>query len=370
MSTTPSENVTPDPRIESFPTEPRRRPRWLVLVLIVFVLAAGTLFGGYRYIAGAISPSGMPGADVQVRLAKGLSTDQISETLAMAGVVHRARVFAYWTKFGGKGPYQAGEYTLQRNSSYQTVADILSKGQKAPDARLLVPEGLRLDQIAELVGKLPGRTAARFKELATNGSIRSPLEPTGVNSLEGLLFPSTYQIGANDDEGRIIQRMIDTMVRVSTESGLQQAAEDRKLSPYQLLIEASLIEREAKLDEDRPLIAEVIANRLGKNMRLEIDATAIYALAQQGKKPSGPKGTPTVADLNVASPYNTYKTPGLPPGPIAAPGRASIQAAAAPAQGPFLFYVVTSADGKHAFAATLAEHNANVAKARAAGILP
>lgn len=353
--------------LERMPDEGRRRPRWSILVLVVLLLAGATLYGIFSYVKGAIAPGGKRGEAITLTIAKGSSTDDIAKQLERAGVIKDARIFAYWTKLQGKGPYQAGEFTLEKRSGYERVASLLSKTPDPKFARLQIPEGLTLAQIADRVGKLQRKPGAppldgnRFKALATNGSVKSPFQPPGVTSLEGLLFPATYEIGEGDDEARILQKMVDAMVGVARAANIDQLSQERGQTPYQILTIASMIEREAKVDDDRPLVSQVIYNRLAKNMRLQIDATVLYAL------PPG-KTRLTNEDLKVKSPYNTYENAGLPPGPIAAPGKKSIEAALEPAPGSFLYYVVIDKDGRHAFANTLAEHNANKQRAQANGV--
>lgn len=355
-----------DERIEDMPPTPRRRPRWLVLVLIVLLLAGATLFMGFKYVAGSIDPSGEPGTDVTVNIDKNIGTDGVARALDDAGVIKSRRVFTYWTKLQGKGPYQAGTYTLQTRSSYDEVAGLLTKGPDISVQRLTIPEGLTIPQISERVGKLPGRSADTFKKLALDegeGRVQSPLQAPGVKSLEGLLFPSTYFVGEKDDERQILQKMVDAMSSVAGRLDVVNRAKERSLSPYQLLVVASLVEREAKVVEDRPKVAQVIYNRLAKGQKLQIDATVIYALGQAGQKTRVLN-----ADLKAPGPYNTYENAGLPPTPIAGSGEASIQAALEPAPGGFLFYVVVDKDGRHAFGTTAAEHQRNIDKAKANGV--
>ncbi len=355
-----------DERIERMPPPPRRRPRWLVLVLVVVLLAGVTLFWGFSYVQGAIDPGGELGDDVTVTIEKDSGTKGVARVLEQADVIKKGSVFTYWTKIQGKGPYQAGTYTLQKNSSFDEVAGLLTKGPEVSVQRLTIPEGFTLVQIAERVGKVPGKSAEIFLKLATDqteGRVKSPLQPPGVTNLEGLLFPSTYFVGEKDDERRILQKMVDAMVSVTTRLDVANRAKARGISPFQLVTLASLVEREAKIEDERPLVAQVIYNRLAKGQKLQIDATVIYAQGQAGKKTRVLN-----ADLKFNSPYNTYEVAGLPPTPIAGPGEASIQAALEPAAGEFLFYVVIDKDGRHAFANTGAEHQRNIEKARANGV--
>jgi UPF0755 protein len=173
-----------------------------------------------------------------------------------------------------------------------------------------------------------------------------PFRPKGVKSLEGLLFPQTYRIDKDATAVGVLQQMLDQADSVMNQFDL--TATPRHLSPYQILTIASMVEREAKVPQDRPKIARVIYNRLARGQPLQIDATVQYALGSNKPRLS-------TKDLQVASPYNTYLHAGLPPTPIASPGQASIKAALEPADGPWLFYVLTDADGHHAFTASATE---------------
>ena len=353
-------------RMEKMPPAPRRRPRWMILVLVVLALAGLTLFFGFNFVKSAISPGGEPGADVTVILEKGSGTEGVAKSLEEAKVIKSARIFTYWTKIQDKGPYLAGTYTLQQNSSYDEVANLISKGPEISVERLTIPEGLTLPQIAERVGKVPNRSADTFLKLATDQTenrVKSPLQPPEVTNLEGLLFPSTYFVGEKDDERRILQKMVDAMASIADRLDVANRARTRNLTPYQLLTVASLVEREAKVEEDRPKVAQVIYNRLARKQRLQIDATVIYAQGQAGKKTRVSNN-----DLKFKSPYNTYEVDGLPPTPIAGAGEASIRAALEPAPSNFLFYVVTEKDGRHSFAETAADHQRNIEKARVNGV--
>jgi UPF0755 protein len=206
----------------------------------------------------------------------------------------------------------------------------------------------------------------------------STYRPPGVSSLEGLLFPDTYQVSNADNEAQVVERMVTLMERVVSQENLDTKAAILGISPYDILIIASMIEKEAKLDVDRPKIARVIYNRLFIGMPLQIDATLLYGQ---------PKGSSPSALSEVDSPYNTYMHTGLPPTPIANPGRASIQAALNPSPNPsvgdpvcqvlpdptqnciYLYYVLADENGGHAFAVTLEQHEANVQRARDLGLL-
>ena len=195
-----------------------------------------------------------------------------------------------------------------------------------------------------------------------SGAKRSKYQPEGNTSLEGLLWPSTYRIADTDDEIDVLGAMVSEFER-NADALLLESASVEGRTPYEILVIASLIEAEAGTDEDRPLIASVIYNRLREDMPLQIDATLLYASGDPTKQ------SISEADQQVDSPYNTYLNKGLPPTPIAGVSEASLRAALAPADTDFRFYVVADASGRHAFAPTYEEHLANIEAARAAGIL-
>lgn len=354
-----------EPLFEPMPERSPGRGRKVFLVLgvafVVVLLGAG---GTAVWLKGQIDPSGAPGAPVTVKIPEGASTQRIAAILDRAGVVESARVFRLYVRAKGQGPFKAGTYSLRRNTSFDDLIAVLEKGPKLVFQRLTVPEGLTLNQIAERVGTLPGRSAERFLQVVRSGAVRSRFQPAGSTNLEGLLFPDTYNFEPKDDEEAIARRMVAAFDDKAAEAGIDQVREGGVLSPYQAIVVASLVEREAKLAEERGMVARVIYNRLKAGMLLQVDASVIYALGRTGER-----GLRVLhADLEVNSPYNTYKVKGLPPGPIAAPGRASLEAAVRPAEGPWLYYVVVEPNGRHAFATTLAEHNRNIALAASRGV--
>lgn len=332
--------------------------RALLVGLAVFIVA--TLGAGIT-VQRTVDPPGEPGDEIALTIPPGSSTARIAAILDEKGVVDSARAFRIYTRLKGAGPFQAGDYTLRQRASFGEIVDVLSKGPEIIQDRLTVPEGLTLDQIAERVGKLPGRSADAFMAAVESGEVRSTLQPDSVKTLEGLLFPDTYMLDRGDDEKAILQRMVTTFETVAAETGIDQAAEGGRVTPYEAVIIASLVEREARVAEDRGPIARVIYNRLERDMLLQIDATVLYALGEH-------KTRVLFRDLEVDSPYNTYKVKGLPPTPIAAPGRAALAAAADPPANDFLYYVVVEADGSHAFASTGAQHQANIRQAEKNGV--
>jgi UPF0755 protein len=234
------------------------------------------------------------------------------------------------------------------------------------------PEGYAIARMgARLQKTVPRLSAAKFVAAATTGQIHSPLVPQAKN-LEGLLFPDSYQIGGSETEAQIVSRLAAQMARVADSLGIQNSKQSIGMTPYQVLIVASMVEKEAKVDVDRALIARVIYNRLFFGTPLQIDATLYYK--QDESKP--------FSQLKALdTPYNSYLHTGLPPTPITNPGKKSIEAALHPAPNPdpkscpggqpcfWLFYVIADKSGRHVFATSYEEQQKNVAKARAAGLL-
>lgn len=330
--------------------------RLLKLLLVVLALFAVVIVGGGLYVSHEFS-SGSPGANISVTVPEGASTSKIGALLDANHVIRSSQFFRIYVKLRGLGPFQAGEYTFRRNQSISSAASVLKKGPSSKFLRLTIPEGFTLKEIADRVGQLPGRSAATFLQVAQSGAVHSRFQPAGSTNLEGLLFPDTYFIDPKDTEETILRRMVETFDNNAGAAGVQT---------YDQIIIASLVESEGKVDADRPKIAQVIYNRLQKGMPLQIDATIIYARGGVHRE----NGQVLNKDLQVDSPYNTYKNKGLPPTPIASAGRASLSAALAPTPGPWLFYVKFQADGTHAFAVTGDEQNRNIADARRRGVIP
>jgi UPF0755 protein len=345
--------------VESFEVR-HRRPVWLtwLVIVIVVLLVVGGL--GVFWVRRQISPGGHPGVAVPVAIPAGSSTSHIAAVLGHAGVIHSPTVFRFYVKVKGTGPLLPGAYSLRKNSKYDDVITALEKGPPVSLQRFTIPEGFTLAEIAARVGTLPGRSAARFMAAATNGSVHSRFQPPGANTLEGLVYPATYDVRPDEDEVSILRRMVDAFDQQATTAGIDQAASTLGMTPYQMVIVASMVEREAKLDQDRGPIASVIYNRIRKGMPLQVDATLLY-----GEHLTDPHQL----DLKADTPYNTYKYTGLPPTPIASPGTPSLRAATAPPTTPYLYYVLIDPSGKHGFAATDAEFAQLKAEARAKGLL-
>jgi UPF0755 protein len=324
----------------------------LAIICLPFVLGAG-------WVAYQLRP-GSQGKPVVVRVQEGWGASEIGSALAEGGVIDSSLVFQVWSTVTRAGPYEAGAYQMHKGIGIRAAISRLEDGPfREPDVELLLPPGETLAEIAERVGKLPGHSAEKFMEVLGSGTVRSKYQPAEVTSLEGLLFPDTYFIGPDDDEDAIAKKLVARFDEIADKVGLGSAS---RATPYQTVVIASLIETEAKLAEDAPLISAVIYNRLRDGMQLQIDSTLCFAKG-------GCPPPPTDADKLISSPYNTYAVGGLPPTPISSLTEASLAAALAPADVPFKFYVLAEANGKHAFATTLEEHERNVEAARAKGLL-
>jgi UPF0755 protein len=298
-------------------------------------------------------------ADVAVEIQPGWTPVQVGDMLQQRGVISSSAAFQQVAASSQFTQYAAGRYDFVENSEAREALDTLRGGPRriVPDLQLLLPPGLTLQQIADRVGKLEGKSADRFMAAAQSNLVRSKFEPPDVTSLEGLTWPDTYAVGANETEAQILQKIVAQFDAEADRIGLASSgAMNGALTPYQALVSASLVEAEAGSKDDAPLIAAVITNRLKDGMPLQIDATLCYAKG-------GCPPVPTDADRKIDSPYNTYKVTGLPPTPIKTVSEVSMQAALAPAQVPYKYYVSDS-HGKTYYATTLAEHEKNVAKAR------
>jgi UPF0755 protein len=355
------------------------RVRWIVWSLCALGIAAVLWMGyvGWDYL-GKINPG--ISSDVPIRFTVG--EDDSFETVTMRlldeGVIVDAKVFEWYVKRNDGLELIPGFYLLLPGDHMGNVLARLRTPPERTFTRVTFPEGFTLRQISTRLGNVvEPMSADGFIEAAESGEIRPRFLPEGVASLEGLLFPDTYQVSNSESEAQVIERMVAMMERVARQEDLEDRADQLGLTPYEVLIIASMIEREAKIDEDRAKISAVIRNRLQREMLLQIDATLYYENSTD---------IPFSQLRQIDTPYNSYMYRGLPPTPIANPGRASIRAALYPAPPPtpsdpicrslpdptrcsYLYYVLADERGGHAFAATVEQHEANVRAALAAGLL-
>lgn len=319
----------------------RRWPFILLALALSFLVAVGA---SVIWVQHQINPPGALGPSVRVTVDKGMSTAGIGQLLEKDGVITNATVFKFYVKLTGTPTIEAGDYNLNKASNMGQVMKVLSGGAaKATDDRITVPEGLTLASIAEKVGELPGRSADKFMAAVKSGAVHSQYQPAGSTSLEGFILPETYFVAKTDDETAILKKMVDAFDKLAGQLDLTGAAARLHVTPYQAIVVASIVEREALIDADRGKVARVIYNRLDDKMQLQMDSTVLYAIGKEGKS------NVTEADRKINSPYNTFVAPGLPPGPISQPGRASLQGALAPAAGDWLYFVTTDKSGASSF---------------------
>lgn len=323
---------------------------------VFFVLAVATLAVGGWWVSQRLSaPFGDPrGEATTVRVEAGTPSTGILHQLEREGVIEDARLARLWLIYGRGDPVlQAGEYRFEPPATIDGVIDKLVAGEVVTYP-VTVIEGLTLEETATALADSGLGDRDAFVAAMRDPAAIADLDPEADN-LEGYLFPSTYHFAKGTAETEIV----DTLVRTFRRNWRDQV--QPKLAPRGpqgvrgVVTLASLVEKEAGVDRERPVVAGVYANRLERGIALYADPTVIYALKLLGRW----DGNIRRPDLQLDHPYNTYVNPGLPPGPIASPGLASLEAAAAPAEHDYIYFVSKN-DGTHVFAETLAEHNANV----------
>ncbi|MEA2193448.1 MAG: hypothetical protein QOI73_3569, partial [Solirubrobacteraceae bacterium] len=340
--------VTPPGDVPGGPARARRSPRARILAVLALAIFAALVIG----LLLLFQPFGSAqGAAVRVTIPPGSGAREIGDQLATAGVVASGWLFSVRAALAGKrGDLQSGQHTLFRDMSYGAAIDALSKESVVARGATLdvtIPEGRSRREIARLVDA----KGLRGNYLQASARFRGRLNPfrydapKGTRSLEGFLFPSTYELKTGAPAGDLVDRQLKAFKTNFATVDLRRA-HTKKLTDYDVLIIASMVEREAQLPSERAKIAAVIYNRLKDGIRLGIDATIRYA-TDNWTKPL------KQSELKIDSPYNTRERSGLPPTPIGNPGLASIRAAARPAKVDYLYYVVApGACGKHAFSST------------------
>lgn len=332
----------------------RRTFAYFTLFVLVLFLFMGVLF--WKALLTPVETVKGSG-DVGVTIPGNSSCTRIGEILYENGLVRGPGLVSFYARLHGLDQnLKPGRYIFNKGQSLPEIVGMLAEG--APDVIIFtMPEGYNLAQLTELLSSKGLADRERFKAALTGaGAFKlSFLEkiPSGVG-LEGYLFPDTYHVGSRTGEEQIISMMLNRFKSELDKLDYEKKAAKINLNLHQAITIASMIEGEAAVDQERPIIAGVIYNRLRLGMPLQIDATVKYALGGDVKKIY-------YKDLEIDSPYNTYRVAGLPPGPINSPGEASLAASVNPAQTNYLYYVARP-DGTHAFAATLAEHNNNIRK--------
>jgi UPF0755 protein len=320
---------------------------------LIFIVVLGLLGAGWLYWA-AFQPVA-PGETKFVLLRPGWSVRHIAQTLQHEGVIRSAPAFLALHYTLGKGSIKAGEYKFDTPASAFQVRDRLLRGDVFART-VVVPEGYNIFDIAQAVEQAGLGSATDFLAVAQhNTTLVRDLDPEAT-SLEGYLFPDTYQFTRIDTMHDIAAGMVRRFRQSAQKIGLLGNSD-----MHGIVTMASIVEKETAVPEERALVASVYYNRLERKMLLGADPTVIYAALLAGKY----RGTIHQSDLQSDSPYNTYRFAGLPPGPIANPGAASLQAAMHPHKSEFLYFV-SDAAGHHRFSSNAAEHERNVVAYRKA----
>jgi UPF0755 protein len=326
----------------------------LVFALVGAIVVLGLVGGGlFLYGRSQLEPvSADHGKAVTVTIATGESVDAVAGDLANHGLIKSQFWFSQFARLKGLGDrLRAGQFSLDPGMG---ASAIISKLEAAPDVaprRVSLAEGLTLDQMATKVGGAGlGISRDQYLNAVAHDTFNAPflsMRPAGNTSLEGFLFPDTYDVPEGATAHNVVQMQLDTFARKAVPLLPTSGAYDR-------VIVASIIEREAKFTDDQPLVASVIDNRLSTGMHLQIDAIVVYGVHKVGEAMSP-------QDQRTDTPYNSYLHAGLPPTPIANPGVATLQAAVHPGSTNYLFYVSDSSGHNH-YATTAAEHCQNVRK--------
>ncbi len=366
----PDDELEPDEELEADDGHSWRIARRIgfVIACCILLVIIGTALGVGMFFANGLHPVEAKDEPVIISVKPGMSSKQIAELLEDNGLIKSEFVFRYYLRINKQGSrFQAGDYSMTPGMELEEIVTMLNNGDtiKPPTFKFTIPEGYTIKKIADKLAEAKLIDRDRFMELASQPELFTSARYVGLipddadiaYPLEGYLFPETYEMVEGSTEQEIIARMASELDRK-----LQQLPDDWQLqleelgvSFHEMLTVASLIEREAAVAEERPIIASVIYNRLKQGMLLQIDATVQYALDDH-------KDVLLIEDTEIDSPYNTYKINGLPPGPIASPGLDSIRAALYPEDTKYLFYV-TKKDGtqEHLFAETYEQHLRNKA---------
>lgn len=330
-----------------------RKGLGMAILIVLLVLAGAGCWFSY-----SLKPVSSEGQTMSFVIEQGMSASQIAEELENRKLIKSAKAFRQlcrWQKADSK--LMAGTYYLSPAMSSREILDSLLKGSKPEVVKITIPEGYTVEQIVDTLVNEGLGTEKDFYRAMDSFSTRDYDFLDGIrdgdNRLEGFLFPDTYFFDKEAKPREIIDRFLQ---RFSQELTPETRARLKQLdlSIFDWVIHASIVEREAQKEEERPIIAGVFANRLQAGMPLQSCATVQYALGEV-------KPVLSIEDTKIDSPYNTYKYLGLPPGPIANPGHASLQAVLYPEKTEYLYFVAKQ-DGSHAFAVTYEQHLSNIAK--------
>jgi UPF0755 protein len=321
------------------------------IILILLFSLLSLMFFGWQFVSKQYLPVDPNDKSlIEVRIPENSSGYEVAALLNKNGLIRNDKIFIrYCSQKGIDKQLKAGLYTFSKSQSLPELALQISQG-KVMSSSFTIPEGYTVRQTGELLVKKQICTEQQWQEALRvdyNYEFLKIGQLGDESRLEGYLFPDTYTIGEKTTAQEIINMMLNRFAVVWNKEFAGQVS-TKKLSTHNVMVIASLIEREARIPEERKKISGVIYNRLQKGMPLQIDATVIYSLGEH-------RETVTYKDLEINSPYNTYRNMGLPPGPIAAPGRAAIDAAINPEQHAYYYYVATG-DNSHHFSLTYDEH--------------
>ncbi len=308
------------------------------LLLVVAVLGAI-----YLIVTSATGGGAEQAGATQVEVVQGDTLSSVADKLEEEGIIGSSFFFTLQARISGdSAEIKPGRYSFEDGEDSDRILAKLTEGEAVPTFALTIPEGLTLDETASAVAENSDIPAARFEEAANRTDYGYAfLEDEAIKNTEGFLFPKSYEFEEGTTADQIVNRLLEQYLLETENVDIAGASEDLNLTEYELLTVASLIEREAANEAEKPIIASVIYNRIRAGRPLQIDATIQYARGEQKKNLS-------LRDLEIDSPYNTYQNPGLPPGPIASPSLSSIEAAVNPEETEYVYYVITP-DGKEHF---------------------
>lgn len=338
----------------------RRLSRGSKVFLVVLAVLVAAALGGV-YALSTVDEQVEDGDPVTVEIPEGAGVGEVGTILEEEGVISHAWAFRLSARFDDRsGRIRPGSYELEPGMDTDEILAVVTDREEPTESfRFTIPEGLTITATLERIAEADG-SPFTVEELEEALGAAAPPDwvptedlPEGAQTYEGLLFPATYEFFVDQDAQEVIGEMI-----AKTDQEVSAVEEPEHLSRYEVLIVASLIEREVKVADEQPIVSSVIRNRLTDEMRLQVDATVQYARGEH-------TGRLLFEDLEIDSAWNTYQSDGLPPTPIAAAGRPAIGAAAEPTDTDFRFYVVCDTEtGEHVFAETEQEHQQNVAQFR------
>ena len=326
--------------------------RTFLILLLLAVIGVG------GWLAWALLMPVTPEGQKFVMLRPGYSTRKIASELESAGVIRSRLAFLLWDRFHSKQSLKAGEYLFDETARALDVHDRLVRGDIYVHT-VVIPEGYTMFDIAQAVQDAGLGSSQEFLEVAKSEvGLISDVAPE-AKTLEGYLFPNTYEFTRTQSMKDIVAVMVKQFRQVAEQIGL--TTDLQKADVQKTVTMASIVEKETAVPEERAVVASVYYNRLARHIALQADPSVIYAELLDGKY----AGALHHSDMQFQSAYNTYSHPGLPPGPIGNPGRSALEAAMHPGQTDY-FYFVSDGNGHHRFSRSLEEHNQNVAKLRQA----